>query len=96
MTGFIESYGYESGEWSDQERGIWDSLTAGHPDAFQSEELQLIFHEAMFDTAMWSNDNAAIREDMEAALIQYLEQYDIDFNESFDYDAYREWYDSQV
>lgn len=92
--GFIDEYGYESEQWSDAERGLWDDLTDNHPGLFNDEQGQFLFHEAMFDTQLWEGENVETRQELEEQMKDYLDGWDIDFDQDFDWDTYGEWYDS--
>lgn len=52
---------------------------------------QDLFHQGYFDMDTDSRSRMAAREELD----DYLDrQYNIYFDEAFDYEAYREWYDS--
>lgn len=79
---------------------MWESLTShanrGMVDEVRySDEAQFRFHEAYFDTSIWSPTYSELIGDLQDSLKEYLLEFGIDFDEDFDYDAYREWYDSQ-
>jgi hypothetical protein len=56
---------------------------------FQDTTAQALFHAAYFDQDYTTSERVAIRE----ALAEYLEdEYDIDFDDVFDWEAWRESY----
>jgi hypothetical protein len=78
--------------WDDSERQIFDNLIGGsEAEFFDDSYLKIAFHEAMFDRDLAAPTRAEFRENLEAYLAR---EYGIDFNDAFDYEAYREWYDS--
>lgn len=84
----------------------WDSPEF-FPDAFENEAfmqfveldariaddewLQTLYNTSMFDMEMSARD----RDFVYQALVDHLEkEYDIDFAAEFDWEGYREWYES--
>lgn len=54
--------------------------------------LQTVFHSAMFDMDISARDRDYIYQ----ALVDHMEnEYGIDFAAEFDWEGYREWYESQ-
>lgn len=83
---FESGFAY-NGNWSDTENILWQ-------DAFGSEfndpVAQAMYHSAYFEPGTWdSSQVSAIRE----ALADYLsDTYDLEFDEVFDWEAWRESY----
>lgn len=74
-----------------RELEIFIGVTDGDPEVFGDETLQLLYHEALFDFDISSND----REVAYNLMVDYLwDTYEIDFDEVMDWESYREWYDS--
>lgn len=77
--------------WSDSEMEFFDDFVGGEPELVDDTELQMLFHEALFDRDVTPGDREHFRDDLE----EYLwDKYEIDFNEIFDWEAYREAYDA--
>lgn len=77
--------------WSVEQEEIYDDLVHGDPIIGADDNLQFLF-EAIFeeDLKPWERD--AVFDEISDYLWDY---YEIDFDTSFDWDAYREFYDSQ-
>lgn len=76
--------------WDDREFEMFDDLMRGMPiDNLNDTELQDLYHDALFS----GHEHLGKEYD---DLLDYLwDEYGIDFKEDFDWDSYREWYDSQ-
>lgn len=80
-------------QWSDEEKELFDNLTVRSSDARGDEQLQELFDEAFFRRGVSRDD----RNSAYMALNAYLEdEYDIDFDSTFEWESYQEWYDSQA
>lgn len=80
------------GEWYSIESFLFNDLIGGDYEAFTDEHLQGLFDTAMFDPDTSTEE----RQEAYDALIEYLwEEYNINFEDAFDWEDYREWYDSQ-
>lgn len=78
-------------DWYDSESQLWDALTHG-TDAGGDAYLQELFDTAMFDPDVSREERA----EAYAELNDYLwDAYGIDFEDTFDWEDYREWYDAQ-
>lgn len=75
-------------DWSNSERDMWQD--AFEPiGAFDDRVAQALFNEGYFNFDIDSSDRMAIRE----ALDDYMmSEYGVDFNEIFDWEAWREAY----
>lgn len=75
---------------SGAEDALWLDAFAANADVFYDPTAQALFHEAYFNPGGWESDQlAAIRDNLH----DYLqEEYGIDFDEVFDWDAWREAY----
>lgn len=80
-------------EWNDTEINLFDDLVGG--DAFIGDDPQL---QEWFDTAMFNSDvSPEEREQAYQHMVEYLwDEYDIDFDQEFDWEDFREWYDTQA
>lgn len=74
------------GNWSTTENLLWNDAFGGE---FNDSTAQALYHAGYFDQDYSTDQRVAIRE----ALDQYMmDEFGIDFNESFDWDAWRESY----
>lgn len=79
-------------EWYEAEKELFDDLVGGRADIGGDGYLQALFDAAMFDDSYAWNERQAVYD----ALIDYLQdEYGIYFEDVFDWEDYREWYDSQ-
>lgn len=79
-------------EWEYEERQLYEDLLGGERESFEDRELQDLFHDALFDLDIDREEREHAYDD----LVDYLyEEYGIDFEADFDWEGYREWYDSQ-
>jgi hypothetical protein len=80
------------GEWYSQEVSLFVDLLSGDPEGFGDTYLQRLFDMAMFEEDISRDD----REDAYQAMVDYLwSEYGIDFEDAFDWEDYRAWYDTQ-
>jgi hypothetical protein len=78
-------------DWFDSEVSLFDDLIGSDPEIGGDEFLQTLFDMAMFNEDM----TPAQRDAAYQNLIDYLEdEYDIDFEDVFDWEDYRDWYDA--
>lgn len=78
--------------WYTAEADMFFTMAGGDNDVLNDEHLQLLFDVAYFTDGI----NPDERHDAREALAEYLaEEYDIDFDAAFDWEAYREWYAGQ-
>jgi hypothetical protein len=78
-------------EWYDTEITLFDNLISNDADVGSDLYLQDLFDTAMFDPDASQQE----RETAYSDLVDYLwDQYDIDFDYAFDWEDYREWYDT--
>ena len=79
------------GEWSDIERGLFEDMAAYDPDIIDDHMLQTLYDTAMFDWDICREE----RDYAYNALVEYLwTEYGLDFEDVFDWEAYREAYDN--
>lgn len=79
-------------DWEYDERELYKDLIGGEREALEDYELQDLFHDALFDLEI----DRLEREHAYQDLLDYLyDEYGIDFESEFDWEDYREWYDSQ-
>lgn len=75
-------------DWSDTESQLFEDMAHG-TDALDDPLLQALYNAAYFDMDLHGRELNAVRE----ALHDYvLDQYDFDFAEFFDWEAWREAY----
>lgn len=78
-------------DWYGAEKDLYDSLVDGDPELGNDHTLQLLFDVALFDSDIRPEE----REGAMDVLIEYLwDEYGLDFDDIFDWDGYREWYES--
>lgn len=82
---------YIPDDWYGAEKDLYDSLVNGDPILGNDHTLQLLYDVALFD-----HDIRPEERDMAMdALVDYLwDEYGIDFDEVFDWEGYREWYEN--
>jgi hypothetical protein len=77
--------------WSDEEALLYDDMLNGNPSIAGDAQLQFLYQEALYDLELSPMDRAIVQE----MLTDYMyEQYGLVFDDIFDWDGYREWYDS--
>lgn len=74
--------------WSNSERGMWGDFE-GFGGAFDDGVAQAMFHEAYFN---FDHDTETINTLRDAFDGYMFENYGVDFDSVFDWDAYRESY----
>ena len=76
-------------DWSDFEKRLWDDF----PDDVVDDRIaQAMYNDAYFNHDLTSDDRMAIR----SAFSDYLDQeYGIDFDQIFDWDAWRDAYEGE-
>jgi len=79
----------DSSWWDQDETELWIDLTAGTVGMERDPELQSLFDDAMFNPDLDADERAEAYEMM----IDYMwEAYGLDFEDVFDWEAYREYY----
>jgi hypothetical protein len=79
-------------DWLDVERDLFDDLVDNDSAMGRDHTLQELFDNALFDFELDRGERMEARDDLR----DYLwEVYGMDFDESFDWEDYRSWYDSQ-
>lgn len=80
------------GEWYSTELFLFNDLLGGDYEAFTDTTLQGLFDLAMFDP----DASPEQRQEAYDNLVDYLwTEYNIDFEDAFDWEDYRTWYESQ-
>lgn len=80
------------GEWYSTELFLFNDLLGGDYEAFTDTTLQGLFDLAMFDP----DASPSQRQEAYDNLVDYLwTEYNIDFEDVFDWEDYRTWYESQ-
>lgn len=77
--------------WSDRQKSLWTDFDDKHSGLVDDRIAQTLFHEAYFNFDIDPNTRAAIRENLDAYL---LDEYGVDFESEFDWKAYKEMYES--
>lgn len=82
----MASWESEYDAWDPIEVNIYEEITGGD---IQDDYLEILYHEALFDRDL----SPEMRENFLDQLIDYLwDEYDIDFDDVMDWEAFREWY----
>lgn len=78
-------------EWSNVEFNLFDNMAGGNENLYDDQWVQTLYDAALFEHDIASGDRGAILN----SLRDYLwDEYGIDFDNVFDWDAYREAYDN--
>lgn len=81
---------YVPDDWDDREFDMFDDLMRGMPlESLNDTELQDLFHDALF------SGHEHLGQEFDDLKDYLWDEYGIDFSEDFDWDAYRDWYDSE-
>lgn len=79
-------------QWSNDEQRLFTAMLEGDVGAYGDTHLQSLFDRAMFDPTPDPSQRQAAYDE----LLSYLwDEYHIDFEEMFDWEDYREWYETQ-
>lgn len=74
--------------WSPFEKNLYENAFGELP--YSDRTAETLYHEAFFNFDAREGEITALRD----ALSQYLAaEYGIDFNSSFDWDSWRDWYE---
>lgn len=76
-------------QFGETEYGFWHETTKDYPEAYADVYAQNMFHEAFFDFEFENHEREAMHEILED---YFWEEYELDFDELFDWEGYREWY----
>lgn len=78
-------------DWYGAEKDLYDSLVNGDPILGEDRTLQLLYDVALFDHDIRPDERDAAMD----ALQEYMwDEYGLDFDDVFDWDGYREWYEN--
>lgn len=77
--------------WDDTEANLWQDFVNQNPELGSDDYAMILFHHSFFDLEMPHYDRDVLNEH----LVEYLEAMGIDFNDTFDWDAYDDWYNEQ-
>ena len=78
-------------DWYGPEADLFDDLINGDPVLGDDHKLQLLYDLALFDSDIRPEERDAVYETLQ----EYLwEEYGIDFDDEFDWDGYRDWYET--
>lgn len=79
-------------EWESAEQGLFDDLMRDHPGAYNDDDAQWFFHQALFE----HHDDREERQTLYNEMLDYFDdEYLMDFEQDFDWEAFREWYDGE-
>lgn len=77
-------------QFSRLEYTMWHDFSESLPEVYADQNAQLLFHESLFNFQDWTD---AQREAIGDMMNDYfMDEYGIDFEDMFDWEAYREWY----
>jgi hypothetical protein len=77
-------------EWGRNEAALWSEATLHHPDVGRDLDAQALYDAALFTRSMTPGERAPILDNFK----QYIwDEYDVDWDEIFDWEDYRENYD---
>ena len=78
--------------WDAAETSLYeDMISHGPPSIYDDSVLELLFDTALFQTDLNPADRQLILDE----LYDYLwDEYGLDFDNVFDWEGYREWYDA--
>jgi hypothetical protein len=78
-------------EWIPEERALFDDLMRDHPGGYTDDDAQWYFHQALFEF----HEDREERQTLYQEMLDYFDdEYLMDFEQDFDWEAFREWYDS--
>lgn len=75
--------------WGPMEGALYDGMI-NHSDLIFDQELQALYHEAMFNYHLTADEIITAREQLDDYMTA---TYGMDFWNEFDWEAYRTWYD---
>lgn len=79
-------------EWNPWEIEVFEDLTEGFTPMMENPYLQSLYHDAMWDLEIPRSERDTAYEE----LVSFMrEEYDVEFADEFDWEAYREWYSEQ-
>jgi hypothetical protein len=77
-------------KFSEREYAMWHDFSGSMTEIYEDRNAQLLFHESLFNFGDWTE---AQRNAISEMMTDYfMDEYGIDFEEYFDWEAYREWY----
>lgn len=77
--------------WDRDQADLYDELVGSDPVIAADNNLQFLYQEALYDLDLRPYERAIVLE----ALEEYLwEEYGIDFDDVFDWEGYKEWYEN--
>lgn len=70
---------------------LYDDAIEGFPDEFRSDDILMDFVDMLFDESLRGDDWHSVRD----AIEDYIwDEYELVFDDYFDWEDYGEWYDS--
>lgn len=79
-------------DWHPIEATVFEDLTDGIPAIMDNVYVQDLYHDAMWNLDIPIRERDAAHNE----LVEFIhDQYEIEFDQEFDWEAWREWYDAQ-
>lgn len=78
-------------DWSSVEFSLYDTAVGNNPGAFEDTFTQALYDTALFNFDIDANERAIV---LDALRDRMWDEYGVDFDDVFDWEAYREAYDS--
>lgn len=77
--------------WDREQGDLYDDLVGSNPVIASDNNLQFLYQEALYDLDLRPHERAVVLE----ALEEYLwEEYGINFDDVFDWEGYKAWYEN--
>lgn len=77
--------------WSELEEQLWHDIIDARPMISGDEKAEMLFHAGYFSDGLTPGEYDAVKD----ALSEYLqEEYGFEWDDYFDWEAWREWYDA--
>lgn len=80
-------------QWSDTEKQLFNDMLRNQPQARRDDNLQDLFDEALFRRGGTRIDRDSAYTELQRVL---YEDYGIDFDDVFEWEDYKAWYDAQA
>jgi hypothetical protein len=77
--------------WSDRQASLYDELVGGDPVIAGDANLRFLYQEALYDLDLRPYEREIVLEALEDYLMQ---EYGINFDDIFDWEGYRAWYEN--
>lgn len=88
---WYQQYFDASQNWDETQNTLFDAIIGDSASAADDPYLEGLLHTAFFEPGI----DRDTREETYQYLVEYLwDEYEIDFEDVFDWEEYREWYDN--